>query len=38
VCSKRCHDRWFRRLHTVIDPQSEEEVITRVPSVVPYWI
>ncbi len=38
VCSRRCRDRWYARLHTLIDPSSEEEAATRTPNVVPYWI
>lgn len=38
VCSKLCHDRWYRMLYSVIDPDSQEEVMTKTPRVPPYWI
>lgn len=38
VCSQQCRSRWMKKLYQFISPDSEEEVMTRTPSVVPYWI
>lgn len=38
VCSRSCRERWFQKLHHFVAPGSEEEAITKVVQVVPYWI
>jgi predicted transcriptional regulator len=38
VCTRECRKRWMRKLYQFIDPDSEEEAMTRTPKVVPYWI
>lgn len=37
VCGTECFSDWRRLLYRFIDPGSEEEAMTRRPSVVPYW-
>jgi ribosomal protein L37AE/L43A len=38
VCSSKCLKDWRQKLYQLIDPGSQEEVMTLVPKVVPYWL